>query len=135
MSLLSKVKKRLQEQREKGREEKAERKIVEDEAKAQARKEYLQTYRRDRISTLKSQAHKKAKHDASKTGGGSFSLGGIGTALGKAGKNFSESGQLDFGIGQPTKKGKQSENQFDLGFGTPAKKKGKKKKEFNPWTM
>lgn len=116
MSLLSKVKKRLQEQREKGKQEKRERKIIEKEAQAKAHQEYLTRYKFERTSQLKAQARRRAKKDAvGGSGIAGLNLGNVGSMLGKAGKNFLDSDQLDLGIG-PTKK-------------------GKKKKEFNPWTM
>jgi hypothetical protein len=48
----------------------------------------------------------------------------VGSFLGKAGKNFLESGQLDVKLPD-----------VDLDFGVPTKKKGKKKKakEFDPF--
>jgi hypothetical protein len=116
MSLLKKIRNRLHESREKGKEEKKERKVIDSEARKAAYQEYLASYRKERINVAKTRARTQAKHDAS----GSHSTLGSAVGIGKAGFNmFSKAGRNLMESGA-----------FDLpGTAKPQAKKGKKKKK------
>ena len=123
MSLMERIKKGFEERKK----SKQERKAIEAEAKQLAHQEYLETFKKERVSVLKAEAQAKAKREAHGRSLTMKGLGGaksIGNILSTAGKNFLESDQFTM----PT---------VDLGFGTTQKKgKGKKKKRkakiFNP---
>jgi hypothetical protein len=127
-SLLARVKKGLKQRKH----ERKEREAIEKEAKAVARKEYLESLKKERIATLKAEAHVRAKREAHGRHGTLPKLGSSTKGIAKdilgglsaAGKNVLKESE-DFKVPN-----------VDFGFGggfEPTKKKGKKKKEFDPF--
>jgi len=114
--VISNIQSKLKEHREKGKQQKEERKNIDNEANKAAHEEYLESYREERMNVAKSKARAKGKRDASERKSSLGTVAGIGKAgfnmFSKAGKNLMESGA------------------FDLpGTAKPQAKKGKKKKK------
>jgi hypothetical protein len=130
MSLLKKIRTRIHESREKGKQQKEERKVIDREAQAQAHKEYLESYRTERMSRARSNARARGRSDASEHKSRFGSVAGAGKTgfnmFSNAGQNLIKSGQLDIDTGN-----------MDLGFGMSRKsdKKSKKKKKQKPSNM